>query len=421
MRGRYVGASDEKNVFGNTVMNFEWHLSSQHVDEKISVSLAAAVAKLKRVPLPRVWKESADAGAKWRRVVTFSKTKDTLPVRLETYATRMNTAENVEQDLASCCPYPPPVVGKFQFAILGTSSGEKLHPKAYADAEWNFKYERGGKYPYSIEAARKQKRRAEYWAPSIPAKIPQAVVNAGLAGLLMERLPLNAGAAPFLRTRVEPGGPKPTILAIGLPKPFSELPPVKRFVEDGGGKRKKAAASVTDYLLLAHVHDNIYMTHPASKHIVWRRHSRRPDTTGVPYFKSKVQPRDVETLSLEMAASSDDPTRRRVAAAAVEKNALENAARLPARLEDVNSADGTHRGLRDTAALAKATAEIMNANREKRKLDTRKAMELVECDPNRWEEGARKQKWLFLWKIQSTYHVGAAYIEKLLAKMKPVA
>ena len=417
MRGRYVGASDEKNVFGNTVMNFEWHLSSQHVDEKISVSLAAAVAKLKRVPLPRVWKESADVGTKWRRAFTFSKTKGTLPERLETYATRMNTAENVEEDLASCCPYPPPVVGKFQFAILGTSSGEKLHPKACTDAEWSFKYARGGKHPYSINAQRQQTRHAEHWTQTNPAKIQQAVVNAGLAALLMERMPLNAGAAPFLRTRARTG--KPIILAIGLPKPLTELPPVKRLVEDCGKTSK--AASVTEYLLLAHVCDNIYLTHPASVQTVWRRHSRRPDTTVVLYFKSKVQPRDVEALSLEMAASSDDAKRRRVATAAVEKNALENAARFPTRLEDVNSADGTHRGLRDVAAHARATAEIMNASRQKRKLDTQKALELLESDPDKWEEGARKQKWLFLWKIQSTYHVDAAYIEKLIAKMKPVA
>ena len=400
-------------------MNFEWHLSSPQFDERRSVPLSAAVAKLKRVPLPREWKESSDAGTRWEKTLSFSKSKGELRDRLSKFTTLMNHPDNVKQDLAGCCSYVPPLVGNFECAIL-VSSETSLHPKAEVDLEWKFAYERRGEHPSTIKAARTQTRQAERFARSCPAKIPRVVVNASLVALFMERLPLNVEAAAFLKTCVETYGPKPTILAIGLPKPLSELPPVVRLVQDCEAKKKKTAISVKEYLLLAHVHDDIYMTHPASVQTVWRRHSRRPDVTGCPYFKNKLQPRDVEALSLHAAAAADEPKRRKLAIAAIENDTREDeAGRFPTRLEDVNATDGDHRGLRDVIAVARAMAEITNANREKRRLCMQKALELVECDPNRWDEDARSRKWLFFWKTnQNQYHADLAYVEKMIGNMK---
>ncbi len=129
-------------------------------------------------------------------------------------------------------------------------------------------------------------------------------------------------------------------------------------------------------------------------------------------------------LSAANASKSLDPQTRKTALAVLARNEEEDrSSRFPAYLEDINRHDGQHRGLRDTFALSHALLEISNARAENRKIDVTKAMASAHLDPSKWDENARRRKWLFLWQSQNTagvsYHADLACIEKTIPMCRP--
>ena len=420
---RYLGTewSDE---CGLHKVIYEWHVVGQSCDEIARVEMRGSYAKRRGVSLPATWR--ARIGGAGRPCKCKRRRSEELAERLTKYAAAMSVPERVERAVAKHYSFQPPLVGKFTCTFVGPSAGvEDLEPWNRADMQWYFEFRRrSNEYPYDIRVFDVQSRVAKMFCISVPLTLPHKIGNAFSVALLMERLPLpcNRSATYFLRN--VPASTSVVILAVGFPKALLEMPEVTTLVEDHGKKHTKLTK---DYLVLAQVRGDMFMTHPGYEPMVWRKHARRQDRIVAPYFNRKftLVPKDVVALSVANASNSADSRTRKIALAALARSEEEDHPnRFPAHLDDINRHNGQHRGLRDTFALSHALSEISNAQSDNnRKIDMTKAMASAHLDPNDWDENARSRKWLFLWQSQNatgvSYHADLACIEKTIPLCKP--